>query len=60
VLDGFDILLEEQPSPELKQATDSINEYIADVMANAKARKTRKENNREEENNDDVIPTEEV
>lgn len=44
LLDILDVLLEEQPNEELKQATNSINEYIADIMANAKARKTRKGN----------------
>lgn len=48
VLDAFDRLLDQAPDEELKKIAGTINEYIADTMANARARKTRKLNSKTE------------
>jgi len=47
LLNSLNILLEGAPSDELKTACDAINEYIADIMAHARSRKTRKENKKD-------------
>lgn len=54
LLNAFDVLLDEASDDELTKACDAINKYITNVMATARARKTRNETDEDEESTDET------